>query len=117
MAKPTGPTMGTEQAHAVNLSGAPSKNTKLTKRKGNASGGPTGTKANRKGVLERNGFKGAPQMNQAYGPVNPDEGRNVRLMPSAKGNRDFYARRAEAAALVGPPFPPGHWQYPEVKTS
>lgn len=117
MAKSNRPTMGTEQAHPVDLSAAPSKNTKLRARGSNASGGATGTKGNRKGVLERNGFKGAPQMNQAYGPVNPDEQRNVRLVPSAKGNRDFYARRAEAAALVGPPFPPGHWQYPEVKTS
>ena len=112
MAKPTGPTMGTSASSAENISGAPSKNTKPVKRKSTATGGATGTKANRKGVLERNGFKGAPQMSRAYGPEYPEKGRNVVLVPRAKGNRAFYARRAEGPALVGPPFPPGHWQYP-----
>ena len=90
--------MGTEASAVTNVSGAPSKNTKPIKKSAHSKGGspyPEQTKANRKGVLERNGFKGAPQTT-LYAP-NAQEAsatfRNVRLMPSAIGNRDFYLRR------------------------
>ena len=87
--------MGTDASQAENVSGAPSANTKPVARKNTQAGPVPGAKANRKGVLERNGFQGAPQVNHVY-PNAPEAAqvfRNVRLMPSAKGNRDFYARR------------------------
>lgn len=91
------PKMGTEAASVNNVSGAPSANTTLISKKGNAKGGApdASTKANRKGVLERNGFKGAPQATISY-PNAPEANatlRNVRLVPSAIGNRDFYLKR------------------------
>jgi hypothetical protein len=95
----TFPKMGTEAAYANNVSGAPSRNTKPVAKNGNAKGGAgePATAANRQDVLERNGFKGAPQMKHSY-PTAPEAGltqRNVRLVRSAIGNRDFYDRRAQ----------------------
>lgn len=109
-------TVGTVNANPVNVSGAPSANTKTAPRHNTQAGPVPGSKANRKGTLERNGFQGAPQVSYSYpnAPEASSEGRNVRLVPSAKGNRDFYARRQEGPALVGPPFPPGAWQRPQA---
>lgn len=107
-------TMGTDAAYAENISGAPSANTSLVAKKNTQSGPVPGVKANRKGTLERNGFQGAPQVAYSY-PQAPEAAntfRNVRLMPSAKGNRDFYARRQEGPVLVAPPFPGGSWTPP-----
>jgi hypothetical protein len=106
------PTVGTEMAHAENISGAPSANTKPVPRKNTQAGGVPGTTANRSGTLERNGFKGSPQVNRAYPNPYPDTQRNVRLVPSAKGNRDFFARRQEGPTLIAPPFPGGSWTPP-----
>ena len=106
--------MGTDSAYAENLSGAPSANTHPVPRKNTQAGAVPGTKSNRIGTLERNGFQGAPQVSYEY-PNSPEAGntfRNVRLMPSAKGNRDFYARRAEGPSLGGPGFPGGAWTPP-----
>lgn len=109
------PTMGTSAATSTeNLSGAPSANTIPVPRKNSQAGPVEGSGGHRQGVLERNGFKGAPQVNTVY-PNSPEAAnvfRNVRLVPSAKGNRDFYARRAEGSALVDAPFPGGSWTPP-----
>jgi hypothetical protein len=90
------PKMGTEAASANNVSGAPSANTTLVPKQGSSGGAPdASTKGNRQGVLERNGFKGAPQTAISY-PNAPEAAntlRNVRLVPSAVGNRDFYLKR------------------------
>lgn len=106
--------MGTDNAYAENISGAPSANTHPVSRKNTQAGPVEGTKSNRQGTLERNGFQGAPQVAYSYpqAPEAAQVGRNVRLVPSAKGNKDFYARRSEAAALVAPPFPGGSWTPP-----
>jgi hypothetical protein len=89
------PTMGTSASRArVMADSAPSL--KFVPRKGAKSGAAVGTKGTRKGQQERLGFKGAPQVTMAY-PNNPEssqEFRNVRLVPSAVGNRDFYLKRA-----------------------
>lgn|SRR5438128_731049 len=87
--------MGTDAAYATNQSGAPSAHTILAPRHNTQAGTDGPTKSNRQGTLERNGFKGAPQVNHVY-PQAPEaslEFRNVRLVPSAIGNRDFYLRR------------------------
>lgn len=89
--------MGTSAASVKNVSGAPSKNTKAIRKSAHSKGGSAepDTAVARKGVLERNGFKGAPQTT-LYAPNNPESSltmRNVRVMPSAVGNRDFYLRR------------------------
>lgn len=88
--------MGTEAAYAQNASGAPSPNTKPVPRKNTQSGGEGATASHRIGTLERNGFQGAPQVSYSYqnAPEASSVGRNVRLFAPAKGNRDFYARRA-----------------------
>lgn len=90
------PKMGTSNARANNVSGAPSKNTKPVKKK-NSKGGSAepATASHRQGTLERLGFKGAPQTTMSY-PTAPEASqtfRNVRIVPSAVGNRDFYLRR------------------------
>lgn len=87
--------MGTDAAYATNQSGAPSANTILAPRHNTQSGSDGATASHRQASLERNGFKGAPQVNHVY-PQAPEASnvqRNVRLMPSAIGNRDFYLRR------------------------
>ena len=55
-----------------------------------------GTATSRAQVLERNGFKGAPQM-QLYVPNSEaaaEVGRSVVVVPSTIGNRDFWTARA-----------------------
>jgi hypothetical protein len=106
--------VGTANANAVNTSGTPSANTHLAPRHNTQSGQDGATANHRLATLERNGFQGAPQVAYSYpqAPEAAQVGRNVHLMPSAKGNRDFYARRSEAAALVAPPFPSGSWTPP-----
>lgn len=91
------PKMGTSNATAVNVSGAASPNTRFVPRKNTQGGGDpsVGTKSNRQGSLERNGFKGAPQVNHCYpnAPEAANVQRNVRIVQSAIGNRDFYLKR------------------------
>lgn len=92
----TFPKMGTSMSRAVNRSGQPSKNTKTVPKK-NSKGGKAepATASHRTGQLERLGFKGAPQATMSY-PTAPEAGqtyRNVKLVPSSVGNRDFYDRR------------------------
>jgi hypothetical protein len=90
------PKMGTSNARAVNQSAAPSKNTKRVKKKSTVSAKPeAATAAHRQGSLERLGFKGAPQTTMGY-PTAPEAAqtqRNVHIVPSAVGNRDFYLKR------------------------
>lgn len=90
------PTMGTSAAQASNVSGAPSTKTTLVPKTGNAKGGSDpATATHRENVMERNGFKGAPQVNHSY-PQAPEASqtqRNVRIFAPAIGNRDFYSRR------------------------
>lgn len=91
------PTAGTSVATSVqNLSGAPSKNTKPVAKKTQGRGAsPTGTKANRQGIQERLGAKCAPQatLYAANAAEASATTRNVTIVPSAVGNRDFYLRR------------------------
>lgn len=90
------PKMGTEAAYANNVSAAPSPNTTAVPKHGGVGGSSEGASASiRPHVMERNGFKGAPQMTLAYNTA-PEAGqtyRNVRLVQSAVGNRDFYNKR------------------------
>src|SRR4051812_6572006 len=92
----TFPKMGTSNARAVNQSAAPSKNTKRVKKKSTISAQPeAATAAHRQGGLERLGFQGAPQTTMDY-PTAPEASltqRNVRIVPSAVGNRDFFLKR------------------------
>lgn len=92
--------MGEEMAHpAANASQSP--NVKYQAR-GGAKGGPeAATAGGRSGRLlpqsekERLGAKWAPQMLMSA-PQAPEAGltgRNVRVLPSAIGNRDFYLKR------------------------
>lgn len=81
---------------AVNQSGAPSRNTKPVKRKG-ASGGAleAATATHKKNIPERLGAKQHPtatlyKQNAAEASATQ---RNVRTVPSAIGNRDFYNKR------------------------
>ncbi len=101
MAKPLAPTttspakMGTEMAHPT-VTAAQRPNVKNV-RKGNSKGGSPepATANNRSGHQERLGAKFAPQM-PLYAPNAPEASlteRNVRLVNSAVGNRDFYLRR------------------------
>jgi hypothetical protein len=89
-------TMGTANSRANNVSGAPSKNTKPVRKKSTVSAKPEGaTASHRQGTMERLGFKGAPQTTMSY-PTAPEASqtfRNVHIVPSALGNRDFYLRR------------------------
>lgn len=89
------PKVGTINANATNVSGAPSRNTKPVPRKNTQAGTDGATANHRQGVLERNGFKGAPQINHSYAnaPEASQTFRNVRLFRSAVGNRDFYSKR------------------------
>lgn len=92
----TRPTMGTS-ASAVTPVGPDPAHTTLVAKNNGKSDAPDSRGGVRPGVLEVNGFKGAPQVNYCY-PNSPESAantRNVRLMPSAKGNTDFYAARAQ----------------------
>lgn len=86
--------MGEEMAHPQ-ANSAQSPNLKYRPRNNSKSDAPVGTKANRVGHQERLGAKYAPQMplyaqNAAEASATQ---RNVRVVPSAVGNRDFYLRR------------------------
>jgi len=87
--------VGTANANAVNVSGAGSPHTIAVPRKNTQAGQDGATANHRLATLERNGFQGAPQVAYSHpnSPESSSVGRNVRLVPSAKGNRDFYARR------------------------
>lgn len=81
----------------VNISGQRSKYTTPVPKTGNAKGGSgePATASHRTGKLERLGAKGAPQatlykQNAAEASATQ---RNVRTVPSAVGNRDFYSKR------------------------
>lgn len=82
---------------AVNQSGKPSKNTKAVKRKG-ASGGAleSATATHKSNIPERLGAKLHPTatLYKQNAAAANDTGRNVRLVPSAIGNRDFYNKRS-----------------------
>lgn len=96
------PKMGTANSKPVNRSGEPSSNTTPVRKKNSVSASPApATASHRQGVQERLGFKGAPQVTYCY-PTAPEASqtfRNVRLMPSAVGNRDFYAKRQYGQVL------------------
>ena len=91
------PTVGTGLAAPVNASGAPSRNTTLAAKHGASGGMLEGATANHRAAVlnEPNG----PQHRitaTLYAP-NAAEAtatqRNVRIVPSALGNRDFWDRR------------------------
>ena len=97
-------TMGEEMAH-VQSTNAQSPNLKYAPRGGGKSDAPVGTvhgprvattsPDSRVPWTERMGAKYAPQVPMS-GPVGPEAAqtqRNVRLVNSAVGNRDFYLRR------------------------
>lgn len=97
MADPKGkfPTMGTEAASA---GAAPVLTGTLRPKGGPTGGGEPATANHRQATQERLGFKGAPQTT-LYAPNAPEAAatqRNVRLVRSSIGNRDFYDARARA---------------------
>jgi hypothetical protein len=99
----TFPKMGTANAKAVNQSAAPSKNTKPVRKRSTVAAGPAepATAAHRQGIQERLGAQGAPQVTMSY-PQAPEASqtqRNVRILPSAIGNRDFYLKRQYGQTL------------------
>lgn len=91
------PTMGTSGSR-VRATEKQSPNVKNVKKGGSGKGGSipdAGTATNRADVLERHGFKGAPQASHSY-PQAPEATltmRNVRIVPSSLGNRDFWEKR------------------------
>lgn len=96
------PTMGESipKGGVVNVSGAPSRNTKARK-KGNASGGmiAAATANHRPAIQQRMGAQLHPSAT-LYAPNAAEAGlvqRNTRIIPSAIGNRDFWAKRSYAA--------------------
>jgi hypothetical protein len=83
----------------VNRSGAPSPKTTPVPKTGNSKGGAieNATAKHRSGKLEKLGAKYAPQA-KLYKPNAAESSateRNVRLMPSAVGNRDFWDKRKQ----------------------
>lgn len=93
------PTQG-QIAAPVNASAAPSANT-VARPKGGASGGMLdgATASHRQGVLAPHGaaFKITTALYKQNAAEASATQRNVRIVPSAIGNRDFYAARAAAA--------------------
>ena len=89
-------TMGSVNANAVNASGTPSKHTKPVAKKGGQGGMiDAATASHRPQIMERNGASlriSAPlyQANAAEAGLTE---RRVRIVPSAVGNRDFWANR------------------------
>lgn len=90
----TRPTMDTEASHATPAYPDPAHTTLVPKKSGSPdSDNPAG--GHRQGVLERLGASYAPKVNYVY-PNQPEASqtlRNVRVMPSAIGNGDFWAKR------------------------
>ena len=92
-------TMGTTQSNAVNASGAPSAHTKPVAKKGGAGGMiDAATASHRAGILERNGasLRITAPLYQANAAESGMTQRRVRVVPSALGNRDFWAARQDA---------------------
>jgi hypothetical protein len=92
------PTMGTSAAHAVNVSGKPSRYTKAVKKTGNAKGGMIEaalTEGVRRQVHERMGATYAPttQIVVQQDPAAGANLRNTKIVPSRAGVGDFYLRR------------------------
>lgn len=88
-------TMGTSAAYAQVVSD-PSPNLKFRPKYGpSADETVIGTKGNRQGVQERLGAQYAPQVTivQPNEPEASQTQRNVRLVPSSVGNRDFWLKR------------------------
>lgn len=100
MAKRLAPTvtspakMGEEMAHPRAVA-AQSPNVKNRPRGGSKSDAPVGGTGIRKGHQERLGAKFAPQMPlyEQNAAAASETLRNVRVVPSAVGNRDFYLKR------------------------
>lgn len=92
------PKMGTVNGVAVNVSAAPSGNTKPVKKYGEGVGGMIQNalyEGVRRNMQERGGAKLTPQT-RMVAETNPEAGanlRNTKLVPSAIGNRDFYDKR------------------------
>jgi len=91
------PTMGTSAAQVTPVAPDPDHTTVVAKPGSGKNDGPddAGSATHRSVSMERNGFKGAPQttlyaQNAAEASATY---RNVRLLPSAKGNSDFYYKR------------------------
>lgn len=86
--------MGEEMAHP-RANAAQSPNVKYQPRGGAKGGTEPATANHRSGHQERLGAKWAPQMVMSA-PQAPEAsltGRNVRIVRSAVGNRDFYLKR------------------------
>lgn len=100
MAKRLAPTvtspakMGEEMAHPNSVS-SQSPNVKYRPRGGAAGGSEPATANHRQGHQERLGAKYAPQMvmSAPQAPEAAATGRNVRILSSAVGNRDFWLKR------------------------
>lgn len=100
MAKRLAPTvtspakMGEEMAHPRS-NAAQSPNVKYQKKGGPTGGAEPATANHRSGHQERLGAKWAPQvlMSSPQAPEASLTQRNVRTVPSAIGNRDFYLKR------------------------
>jgi hypothetical protein len=93
-------TMGEVSSNAYNASAAPSKNTKTVAKKGGAGGMiAAATAEHRPGILERNGasLRITAPLYQANAAEAGLQQRHVRVVPSALGNRDFWAARGAAA--------------------
>lgn len=92
------PTMGTLASEFTNRS-AQSGGT-IARKKGNSSGGflEAATAKHKANVQETLGFQGAPQctLYKANAASANETQRNTYLVPSAVGNRDFYAARKAA---------------------
>lgn len=91
-------TVGKTSAQVENASGAPSANTHDVPRKGSSGGMMDAVTANhRAGILERQGARWGIK-ETLYAPNAAEASatqRNVRTVPSAVGNRDFWASRRE----------------------
>jgi hypothetical protein len=94
------PTMGTTVADSVSaVSGQP----KLSVKKNNAKGGflESATAAHKANIQERLGAQLTPSANIVY-PNSPESSltqRNVTLVPSSVGNRDFWDKRKYGQGL------------------
>ena len=89
------PTMGSVAA-PVNASAAPSRNTASVPKKATATGMlESATASHRPGILERQGasLRISTTLYKANAAEASSTQRNVRLVPSALGNRDFWDRR------------------------
>lgn len=94
--------MGTSAAHATAAAPDPAHTTTVVKQGSGKSDAPDSRGGARKGTLERNGFKGAPQVNYVY-PNNEESGqtfRNVRILPASRGSQSFYDARRETSQDV-----------------